>query len=119
MDCPKCGAINGSAKRTCYKCGAILSGYTINNVTGEYGYRNPDGTFTKEPKLAVDIDRVYIKSEGSMSARILTPQPIGHLEHAPTGYSLAVYKPISRFKAFMLKWCFGLKFVKYGMERKG
>lgn len=39
-------------------------------------------------------------------------KPIGHLKHEPTGYSLAVYKPISRFKRFMLRWCFGLKFEK-------
>lgn len=39
-------------------------------------------------------------------------KPIGYLKHEPTGYSLAVYKPISRFKAFMLKHCFGLKFEK-------
>lgn len=38
--------------------------------------------------------------------------PIGHLRHDPTGYTLAVYKPISRFKRLMLRWCFGLKFEK-------
>lgn len=39
-------------------------------------------------------------------------KPIGYLHHEPTGYSLAVYKPISRFKRIMLRWCFGLKFEK-------
>ena len=39
-------------------------------------------------------------------------KPIGYLHHEPTGYSLAVYKPISRFKRLMLRWCFGLKFEK-------
>ncbi len=39
-------------------------------------------------------------------------KPIGYLKHEPTGYSLAVYKPISRFKRIMLRWCFGLKFEK-------
>lgn len=39
-------------------------------------------------------------------------KPIGYLKHEPTGYSLAVYKPISRFKRLMLRWCFGLKFEK-------
>lgn len=37
---------------------------------------------------------------------------IGKLIHEPTGYSLAVYKPISRFKRLMLRWAFGLKFEK-------
>ncbi len=39
-------------------------------------------------------------------------KPIGYLKHDPTGYSLAVYKPIPRFKRIMLRWCFGLKFEK-------
>ena len=39
-------------------------------------------------------------------------KPIGKLTHEPTGYTLAVYKPISRFKRLMLKWCFGVKFEK-------
>lgn len=39
-------------------------------------------------------------------------KPIGYLKHEPTGYSLAVYKPISRFKRLMLRWCFGVKFEK-------
>ncbi len=37
---------------------------------------------------------------------------IGKLTHEPTGYSLTVYKPISRFKRLMLKWCLGVKFEK-------
>lgn len=37
---------------------------------------------------------------------------IGYLEHKPTGYRISVYEPISRFKAFMLNWCFGLKYKK-------
>ena len=36
--------------------------------------------------------------------------PIGQLVHEPTMTRLSVYKPISRFKALMLKWCFGLKY---------
>lgn len=35
-----------------------------------------------------------------------------NLEHEPTGYTISVYKPVSRFKAFMLNWCFGLKYKK-------
>lgn len=37
---------------------------------------------------------------------------IGYLKHEPTGYSLAVYKPIPRFKRLMLRWAFGLKYEK-------
>ena len=42
--------------------------------------------------------------------KIITP--VGYLEHKPTGYTISVYEPISRFKAFMLNWCFGLKYKK-------
>ena len=45
MVCKRCGTENGEAKRTCVNCGAILEGYTINNVTGKYGYRGADGKF--------------------------------------------------------------------------
>lgn len=45
-------------------------------------------------------------------ATIKVTVPIGILRHEPTGCSLAVYNPISRFKRLMLKWCFGLKFEK-------
>lgn len=47
MKCKKCGAENSDAKRTCGTCGAFLEGYTLNNVTGEYGYRGADGNFYK------------------------------------------------------------------------
>lgn len=47
-----------------------------------------------------------------MSYKIKIVQPIGYLEHEPTGHTIAVYKPISRFKTFMLSWCFGLKYKK-------
>lgn len=72
-----------------------------------------DGWSDKTPKLTTNIDKLYVaKSEEPIEAHILTPQPIGRLEHEPTGYSLAVYKPISRFKRIMLRWCFGLKYEK-------
>lgn len=47
MKCKKCGEENGDAKRTCSRCGAFLEGYTLNNVTGEYGYRGADGGWYK------------------------------------------------------------------------
>lgn len=40
------------------------------------------------------------------------PDPIGLLVHEPTMSRISVYKPISRFKRLMLKWCFGLKYEK-------
>ena len=47
MKCKQCGEENGDAKRTCSRCGAFLEGYTLNNVTGEYGYRGADGGWYK------------------------------------------------------------------------
>lgn len=54
-----------------------------------------------------------LKSKGWYGeAKIIEHNPIGYLRHDPTGYSLTVYKPISRFKRLMLRWAFGLKFEK-------
>ena len=47
MKCKRCGAEMPDAKRTCSECGAFLEGYTLNNVTGEYGYRGADGGWYK------------------------------------------------------------------------
>ena len=47
MECKRCGADNPPAKKTCMECGAILEGYTFNNVTGEFGYRGGDGEWYK------------------------------------------------------------------------
>lgn len=46
------------------------------------------------------------------SHNIKVVKPVGYLEHEPTGYTISVYKPVSRLKAFMLNWCFGLKYKK-------
>ena len=48
MTCNKCGTANAPLKRCCSSCGAFLEGRVINNVTGEVGYRNTDGSFTPE-----------------------------------------------------------------------
>ena len=116
MDCPKCGASNAPLKKSCYRCGTILSGYTINNVTGEAGYRNPDGTFTKEPKSMTEEPKSRITDISfdykNGTATVTFELPIGRLIHEPTRHTIAVYKTISRFKRFMLRWCFGLKFER-------
>ena len=46
------------------------------------------------------------------SHKIKITTPVGYLEHKPTGSRISVYEPISRFKALMLRWCFGLKYEK-------
>lgn len=52
-----------------------------------------------------------LKSKGWYGeAKIIMHNPIGYIKHEPTGYSLAVYKPISRFKRIMLRWAFGLRY---------
>lgn len=50
MTCVNCGHKNPILKKTCEECYEILVGYTINNVSGEWGYRAPNGYFyeTKE-----------------------------------------------------------------------
>lgn len=43
---------------------------------------------------------------------IKLPDPIGQFVYEPTMSRISVYKPISRFQRFMLRWCFGMKFEK-------
>jgi hypothetical protein len=45
MICKQCEKDNGFAKKCCSSCGAFLEGWTINNVTGKFGYRDKDGGF--------------------------------------------------------------------------
>ena len=72
-----------------------------------------DGWSDERVKLTANINKVYLTtSEEPTEARIIVPQSIGYLRHEPTGYSLEVYKTISRFHALMLWWCFVLKYEK-------
>lgn len=82
MICKKCGEENGDAKRTCSRCGAILEGYTLNNVTGEYGYRGADGRWYKsEEEYRANcsaaahsdaIDTAKMKMRMAMAERVKT-----------------------------------------------
>lgn len=54
---------------------------------------------------------LHVDENGMMDEAFLkTLMPIGYLKHDPTGYTISVYKPISRFKRIMLRWAFGLKY---------
>ena len=54
----------------------------------------------------------YIAGWNEADYNCKLPDPIGQLVHEPTMTRLSVYKPISRFKRIMLRWCFGLKYEK-------
>lgn len=45
MFCKKCDKENPPIKKHCQYCSNLLEGYTINNVTGCYGYSGSDGMF--------------------------------------------------------------------------
>lgn len=47
-----------------------------------------------------------------MKASIKVEKPVAYLEHKPTKSRLPAYIPISRFKRFMLHFCFGLEYNK-------
>lgn len=51
MICNYCGREVPDAKKTCPHCGSVMTGFIINNVTGEYGYRDEDGKFTPYFKM--------------------------------------------------------------------
>lgn len=59
MKCIICKHDNAPLKKTCEECGGVLSGTTINNVTGQQGFRNLDGSFTPGMKYAPEqIEKV-------------------------------------------------------------
>ena len=40
------------------------------------------------------------------------PKSIGYLYHEATQSTIPVYHKINSFQRLMLKWCFGLKYIK-------
>ncbi len=44
-------------------------------------------------------------------AHIEQPKVIAHLVHEPTKTVVSIYKPMNWFQRWMIKWCFGLKYV--------
>lgn len=39
-------------------------------------------------------------------------KPVAFLRHEPTHSQFSVYKKINRFQRFMIRICFGLKYIK-------
>lgn len=62
-------------------------------------------------KIKKNEDNIAGMKEAGYNIKL--PDPIGMLKHKPTRTSISVYKPISRFKALMLKWCFGLEYKRF------
>jgi len=69
--CRECGEHNPPLKKTCQRCGAFLAGWTVNNVTGKFGYRNKDGTFATMQEMNENSgtrERVMDNLEGNIGA---------------------------------------------------
>lgn len=87
MKCKKCKTDNAPLKKTCERCGEILYGPAINNITGKYGIRHKEGSFTPFPKSGqrfMDMDNL---------AEIFTDKnqkPVGQI-------SREGYAPITEF----------------------
>lgn len=65
MVCKRCGAENPDTKRCCGDCGAFLEGYTLNNVTGKYGYRGGDGGwYNNEEEYRAKCSGVSMSPDG-------------------------------------------------------
>lgn len=47
-----------------------------------------------------------------MQGFINIEKPIGYLQHKPTKCQFAVYRKINRFQRFMIRICFGLKYIE-------
>lgn len=75
MVCKVCGAENPDVKRCCSECGSFLEGYTVNNVTGEYGYRGADGNFYKSQELYEQAKQIRSILQQAMKEKL---DPIIH-----------------------------------------
>lgn len=60
MRCKKCGTDNPDYRKCCINCYAFLEGWTINNVTGDFGYRGGNGFFYKSKEAYLE----RIKKQG-------------------------------------------------------
>lgn len=49
---------------------------------------------------------------GEAGHRISVPNAKARLFHEPTGVHIDCRKPINFFQCLMLRWCFGLKYIK-------
>lgn len=54
MKCKKCGHENADVKRTCENCNSFLEGWSLNSITGRWGYRTDAGKFLL-PEQAKEI----------------------------------------------------------------
>lgn len=54
MKCLNCKHENAQIKKSCENCGKFIEGFTMNNVSGEYGYRDHKGYFHS-------MDSEYVK----------------------------------------------------------
>lgn len=84
MICSYCGREVADVKKTCPYCGEVLTGWTMNNVTGELGYRNEDGSFTpffKKVRKETMWDTIgrWMKRYFTRIAWILTGADVGTL----------------------------------------
>lgn len=39
-------------------------------------------------------------------------KPVAYLQHVPTRTQISVYKKINRFQRFMIRICFGFKYIE-------
>lgn len=95
----------------CGECGFDEQAYTRCNLGSHYKQCSLYEAKERHVGYPADMDMTQaeiMKAEYRMNM----PKPIGRLIHIPTHHTIAVYKPISRFKRLMLRWCFGLKFEK-------
>ena len=49
----------------------------------------------------------------SESCFIKPEKPVAYLQHEATKTQISVYKKINRFQRFMIRICFGLKYIRY------
>jgi len=64
-------------------------------------------------QLGKAISQMGVKASDMDGCTVQTPpKPIGYLEHEESMTRIAVFKRIGWFRRRMLRWCFGVKYIK-------
>lgn len=70
-------------------------------------------TLARAKELEKDIRQMSAKASDLDGYKVQTlPKPIGYLEHEESMTRIPVFKRIGWFRRRMLRWCFGVKYIK-------
>ena len=60
----------------------------------------------------IDLGKIEKNKINGEDYGIKVPKPLGYLYHEPTGTKIAVFSKIGKLQRVMIKYFFGLKYIK-------